>query len=97
MPTTAPKKPQDHQPKAAPPADLDAQIVEFDYDGLHLVADGDAVTGEIMEQLSAGHLHTFLKALLGPEGWDKIKALPVRKYKDILDAWAEAKAEAGNS
>lgn len=91
---TARKAPQDHLPKQA---DLNAEIVEFDYEDLHLVADGDAVTGETMEALSAGHLHTFLKALLGAEGWDKIKKLPVRKYKDILDAWAEAKQSAGNS
>lgn len=97
MPTSTPKKPQDHLPKdAAPSADLDAQIVEFDYNGMHLVADGDQVTGEIMEQLAAGNLHTFLRALLGPEGWEKIKALPVRKYKDILNTWAEAKTSAGN-
>lgn len=92
----APKKPQDHlAPKAE--ADLDAQIVEFDYEDLHLVADGDAVTGEIMEELSAGNLHTFLKALLGPDGWAQIKGLPVRKYKDILEAWGEASKAAGNS
>lgn len=90
----APKKPQDH---LAPKADLDAEIVEFDYEDLHLVADGDAVTGEIMEELAAGNLHVFLKALLGSEGWDKIKTLPVRKYKDILNAWSEAKQSAGNS
>jgi hypothetical protein len=90
----APKKPQDH---LAPKADLDAQIVEFDYEDLHLVADGDAITGEIMEELAAGNLHTFLKALLGPDGWDKIKTLPVRKYKAILDAWGEVNKSAGNS
>lgn len=92
---TARKAPQDHLPKAE--ADLSAEIVEFDYEGLHLVADGDAVTGEIMEELAAGNLHVFLKALLGSAGWDKIKVLPVRKYKEILDAWAEAKKSAGNS
>lgn len=91
---TARKAPQDH---LAPKADLNAEIVEFDYEDLHLVADGDAVTGEVMEALAVGELHTFLKALLGSEGWDKIKKLPVRKYKDILDAWSEAKASAGNS
>jgi hypothetical protein len=92
----AAKKPQDHlAPKAE--TDLDAQIVEFDYDGLHLVADGDAVTGETMEALSAGHLHVFLKALLGPAGWEQIKGLPIRKYKDILEAWGEATKAAGNS
>jgi len=90
------KKPQDHlAPKAE--ADLDAQIIEFDYEDLHLVADGDAVTGETMEALSAGHLHTFLKSLLGPAGWDQIKGLPVRKYKDILEAWGDATKAAGNS
>jgi hypothetical protein len=92
----AAKKPQDHLATKAE-ADLDAQIVEFNYEDLHLVADGDAVTGETMEALSAGHLHTFLKALLGPTGWDQIKALPVRKYKDILEAWGEATKAAGNS
>lgn len=93
---TARKAPRDHlAPKAE--ADLDAQIVEFNYEDLHLVADGDAVTGEIMEHLSAGNLHIFLKALLGPDGWDKIKALPVRKYKDILKVWGDASKAAGNS
>jgi len=93
---TAARKPQDHlAPKAE--ADLEAQIVEFDYEDLHLVADGDAVTGEIMEHLSAGNLHTFLKALLGPDGWDKIKGLPVRKYKTILELWGDASKAAGNS
>jgi len=92
---TAPKKPQDHLTKAD--ADVDAQIVEFDWEDLHLVADGDAVTGETMEALSAGHLHVFLKALLGPVGWEQIKRLPVRKYKDILAAWGEATKAAGNS
>jgi len=91
----APKKPQDHLAKAD--VDLDAQIIEFDYADLHLVADGDAVTGETMEALSAGHLHVFLKALLGPVGWEQIKRLPVRKYKDILEAWGEATKAAGNS
>jgi len=91
----AARKPQDHLPKAE--ADLDAQIVEFDYEDLHLVADGDAVTGEIMEELGAGNLHVFLKALLGSDGWDKIKGLPVRKYKAILEAWGEASRPAGNS
>lgn len=91
---TARKAPQDH---LAPKADLDAQIVEFDYEDLHLVADGDAITGEIMEELAAGNLHTFLKALLGAEGWDKIKVLPVRKYKAILDTWSEVNKAAGNS
>lgn len=90
----APKKPQDH---LAPKADPNAEIVKFTYEDLHLVADGDAVTGEVMEELAAGNLHVFLKALLGPEGWDKIKKLPVRKYKDILDTWSEAKQSAGNS
>lgn len=91
---TARKAPQDH---LAPKSDLNAEIVEFDFEDLHLVADGDAVTGEIMEELAAGNIHVFLKALLGPEGWDKIKKLPVRKYKDILNAWSEAKQAAGNS
>lgn len=91
---TARKAPQDHLTKKA---DLNAEIVEFDYEDLHLVADGDAITGEIMEELAAGNLHVFLKALLGPDGWDKIKVLPVRKYKDILDTWSEAKQAAGNS
>jgi len=91
---TAPKKPQDHLPKQA---DLNAEIVEFDYEDLHLVADGDAITGEVMEELAAGNLHVFLKALLGPDAWETIKKLPVRKYKDILDAWSEAKQSAGNS
>lgn len=90
----AARKPQD---RLAPKADLNAEIVEFDYEDLHLVADGDAVTGEIMEELAVGNLHVFLKALLGDAGWDKIKKLPVRKYKDILNAWSEAKASAGNS
>lgn len=89
------KKPQDH---LAPKSDADeAQIVEFDYDGLRLVADGDKVTGETMEALGAGHLHVFLKALLGPAGWEQVKGLPVRKYKDILEAWGEATKAAGNS
>lgn len=93
---TARKAPQDHlAPKSE--VDLDAQIVEFDYEDLHLVADGDAVTGEIMEHLSAGNLHIFLKALLGPDGWDKIKGLPVRKYKTILEVWGDASKAAGNS
>ena len=91
---TVRKSPQDHLPKAA---DLNAEIVEFDYEDLHLVADGDAITGEIMEEFAAGSIHTFLRALLGESGWDKIKKLPVRKYKEILDGWAEAKASAGNS
>ena len=91
---TARKAPQDHLPKQA---DLNAEIVEFDYEDLHLVADGDAVTGEIMEELAAGNLHVFLKALLGDAGWDKIKKLPVRKYRDILNTWSEAKQSAGNS
>lgn len=91
---TARKTPQDHLPKQA---DLNAEIVEFGYEDLRLVADGDAVTGEIMEELAAGNLHVFLKALLGDEGWVKIKKLPVRKYKDILNAWSEAKQAAGNS
>jgi hypothetical protein len=90
------KAPQDHLPKQAD-ADLSAEITEFDFEDLHLVADGDAVTGEVMEELAAGNLHTFLKALLGADGWDKIKVLPVRKYKAILDAWSEAKQSAGNS
>jgi hypothetical protein len=93
---TARKAPQDHLPKKDD-ADLDAQITEFDFEGIHLVADGDAITGEIMEELAAGNLHVFLKALLGPDGWDKIKKLPVRKYKPILDAWSEVNASAGNS
>lgn len=92
---TAPKKPQDHLPKQD--ADLDAQITEFDYEDMHFVADGDAITGRIMEQLSAGNLHVFLKALLGPDGWEKIQDLPVRKYQKILDAWSEASQAAGNS
>ena len=91
---TARKAPQDHLPKQA---DRNAEIVEFDYEDIRLVADGDAITGEIMEELAAGNLHVFLKALLGPDGWDKIKKLPVRKYKDILDTWSEAKQAAGNS
>lgn len=91
---TARKTPQDHLPKQA---DVNPEIVEFEYEDLTLVADGDAITGEIMEELAAGNLHVFLKALLGDAGWDKIKKLPVRKYKEILDGWAEAKASAGNS
>jgi len=91
---TARKAPQDH---LSPKADLNAEIVEFDFEDLHLVADGDAVTGEIMEELAAGNLHVFLKALLGDAGWDKIKKLPVRKYRDILNTWSEAKQSAGNS
>lgn len=91
---TARKSPQDHLPKQA---DLNAEIVEFDYEDLHLVADGDAITGEIMEELSEGNLHVFLKALLGEEGWVKIKKLPIRKYKEILNTWSEAKQSAGNS
>jgi len=91
---TAPKKPQDHLPAKS---DTDSQIVEFDFEGLALVADGDAITGEVMEALAAGELHTFLKALLGPDGWDKIKKLPVRKYKAILDTWSAENQAAGNS
>ena len=91
---TAPKKPQDHLPKQAA---TDAEITVFEFEGLTLTADGDAVTGEVMEELAAGNLHTFLKALLGADGWDKIKVLPVRKYKAILDTWSEAKQSAGNS
>ena len=91
---TARKAPQDH---LAPKTDLNAEIVEFEFEDLTLTADGDAVTGEIMEELAAGNLHVFLKALLGTDGWDQIKKLPVRKYKDILDAWSEAKQSAGNS
>lgn len=91
----APKKPQDHLPKAV---EDDGEVVtEFVYGEHKLTGYGDNVTGESMEALQSGQIHTFLKDLLGQEQWDVIKKLPVRKLKDVIEAWGSASQSAGNS
>lgn len=91
----APKKPQDHLPKSV---EDDGEVVtEFVYGEHTLTGYGDNVTGESMEALQAGQIHTFLKDLLGQEQWDVVKKLPVRKLKEVLEAWGNASKSAGNS
>jgi hypothetical protein len=107
--TVAAKKPQDHLPKAV--EDDGEVITEFAYGDRTLTGYGDNVTGESMEALQAGHIHVFLKDLLGQEQWDGIpadpkkgkaevpgiKKLPLRKLKDVIKAWGDASQSAGNS
>lgn len=93
--TVAPKKPQDHLAKAT---EDDAEVItEFVYGEHKLTGYGDGITGESMEALQSGQIHTFLKDLLGQEQWDLIKKLPIRKLKDVIKAWGDAGRSAGNS
>lgn len=106
---SAPKKPQDHLAKAV--EDDGEMITEFVYGEHKLTGYGDNVTGESMEALSTGNIHIFLKDLLGSEQWDGVpadpkagkkevvgvKKLPIRKLKELLEAWGNASKSAGNS
>lgn len=99
----APKKPQDHLPKAEEIDD--SPVVEFEFDGRTYTGYGDNVTGETMEYLAAGHLHRFVSDLVGPAQWngDKekkivgLKTYPIRKLQGVVEAWGAANQAAGNS
>lgn len=107
---TARKTPQDHLPKTDPKvissADSDEGLVlEMEWEGIHLVGRGDNVTGETMDEFAQGMIHRFIKDLFGHESWDGnpasktpgLKTFPVRKLKDLVQAWGEATKSAGNS
>ncbi len=99
---TTTKKPQDRLVKAEA-TETDEYNLTFEFEGRNVIAYGDNITGETMDYLSQGHVHRFVKDLVGPEQWDGddktpgLKALPIRKLSELVKVWGDESKTAGNS
>lgn len=95
MPTTTPKRPQDHQPKAQ------AALAD---DGSYTwtTPDGESVTLVPFDRIPAGVFRraramdemamTFelLEHATDPEGLEVIDRLPIGELEELFSAWSEA-------